>query len=228
MKKVTVLKNGPYSVSGKVNVQKITIEQDAEGNSTVWKNGDIEEVENPNFCRCGASKNAPFCDGSHIKENFDGSETASTDSYITEAKVIEGPLITLTDNQKLCAYARFCDTFGGIWQLASSATTDEEVATAKKQSENCPSGRLIVWDNESKKPLDIPTDFAVSYIEDLWAKCSGPLRITGSVEVISQERETSYSVRDKITLCRCGQSSNKPFCDGTHASSKYQAKYPLK
>jgi len=33
-----------------------------------------------------------------------------------------------------------------------------------------------------------------------------------------------YEVRNRMTLCRCGESQNKPFCDGTHASMKFKAK----
>ncbi|MGA7803617.1 CDGSH iron-sulfur domain-containing protein [Bradyrhizobium sp.] len=29
-------------------------------------------------------------------------------------------------------------------------------------------------------------------------------------------------VRNRVTLCRCGQSQNKPFCDGTHAQTKFK------
>ena len=31
-----------------------------------------------------------------------------------------------------------------------------------------------------------------------------------------------YEVRNRVTLCRCGQSQNKPFCDGTHAQTKFK------
>ena len=31
----------------------------------------------------------------------------------------------------------------------------------------------------------------------------------------------SYEGRNRVTLCRCGASSNKPFCDGSHASVKF-------
>ena len=31
----------------------------------------------------------------------------------------------------------------------------------------------------------------------------------------------AHEVRDCVTLCRCGQSKNKPFCDGTHAAIKF-------
>ena len=33
-----------------------------------------------------------------------------------------------------------------------------------------------------------------------------------------------YEVRNRMTLCRCGESQNKPLCDGTHASMKFKAK----
>lgn len=46
----------------------------------------------------------------------------------------------------------------------------------------------------------------------------GPLRITGGNFVIKDAQGKAYDLagRTTISLCRCGQSSNKPFCDGTH------------
>jgi CDGSH-type Zn-finger protein len=47
--------------------------------------------------------------------------------------------------------------------------------------------------------------------------------VRGGIAVVSADGE-QYEVRNRMTLCRCGASSNKPFCDGTHASIKFQAK----
>ena len=44
----------------------------------------------------------------------------------------------------------------------------------------------------------------------------GPLFVTGRVPVTLADG-TAYEVRARMTLCRCGGSKNKPFCDGTHA-----------
>lgn len=44
----------------------------------------------------------------------------------------------------------------------------------------------------------------------------GPLLLQGSVEVVSGTGRTVNRVT-KTALCRCGQSANKPYCDGTHA-----------
>lgn len=43
----------------------------------------------------------------------------------------------------------------------------------------------------------------------------GPLWVRGGIPVESSDGAT-YEVRNRVTLCRCGRSSNKPFCDGTH------------
>jgi CDGSH-type Zn-finger protein len=46
---------------------------------------------------------------------------------------------------------------------------------------------------------------------------NGSLRVEGDFEVVDQEgKPFGLSGRTKISLCRCGQSSNKPFCDSTH------------
>lgn len=45
---------------------------------------------------------------------------------------------------------------------------------------------------------------------------NGPLLVRGSVEIVSSTGETVESKRRTVALCRCGVSTIKPFCDGTH------------
>ncbi len=54
-------------------------------------------------------------------------------------------------------------------------------------------------------------------IEDPQEGVSGPLWVRGGIPVVSADG-TPYEVRNRVTLCRCGASQNKPFCDGSHAS----------
>ncbi|MCJ7713336.1 CDGSH iron-sulfur domain-containing protein, partial [Candidatus Bathyarchaeota archaeon] len=51
-------------------------------------------------------------------------------------------------------------------------------------------------------------------------KVSGPIWVKGGVIVESSDG-TSYEVRNRQTLCRCGKSENKPFCDGTHIKAGF-------
>ena len=45
---------------------------------------------------------------------------------------------------------------------------------------------------------------------------NGPYRVTGGVELNDPGNEQTPATPDHYTLCRCGGSKNKPFCDGTH------------
>jgi CDGSH-type Zn-finger protein len=45
---------------------------------------------------------------------------------------------------------------------------------------------------------------------------NGPLLINGSVEIFDHEGRIIRVDGDNVALCRCGSSSRKPFCDGTH------------
>jgi CDGSH-type Zn-finger protein len=44
----------------------------------------------------------------------------------------------------------------------------------------------------------------------------GPLQVKGEVEVVDAQGNVLPAKSGDIFLCRCGQSGNKPFCDGTH------------
>ena len=53
---------------------------------------------------------------------------------------------------------------------------------------------------------------------------NGSLRVEGDFEVVDQDgRPFGLSGRTKVSLCRCGQSSNKPFCDTTHKTCGWQS-----
>jgi CDGSH-type Zn-finger protein len=54
-------------------------------------------------------------------------------------------------------------------------------------------------------------------IEDTAKQVSGPIWVRGGIPVLSADG-TTYEIRNRLTLCRCGRSANKPFCDGAHAA----------
>lgn len=64
--KIRALRNGPYEVSGTVDVL------DVAGAAYPPEGGPIY------LCRCGQSKNRPFCDGTHKKVGFQAAETVGT------------------------------------------------------------------------------------------------------------------------------------------------------
>ena len=52
---------------------------------------------------------------------------------------------------------------------------------------------------------------------------NGPYEVTGGAAVTDQKRNAYTGQGDPIYLCRCGQSANKPFCDGTHTKVGFKA-----
>lgn len=53
---------------------------------------------------------------------------------------------------------------------------------------------------------------------------NGPIRIEGEFEIYdAQGNKYGLAGRTAIGLCRCGQSGNKPFCDGTHSRCGFQS-----
>ncbi len=221
--KIKITKNGPYLISGNIPISKEIIVTDSEGTPEKWKElKKIVSSDSCALCRCGKSINKPFCDGTHVKVKFNGTETADvTEKFKDNIEVINGPNLILQDNEQFCIGAGFCDRKEGIWELTEKSNLKECRALAIEQANNCPSGRLVVLDKKTKKPIETIFKPSIVLIEHPNSTVSGPLWVRGNVSIESCEGK-EYEKRNRVTLCRCGKSINKPFCDGTHVDINFK------
>ncbi|MBI2853311.1 MAG: CDGSH iron-sulfur domain-containing protein [Chloroflexi bacterium] len=213
--KIKVTKNGPYLISGSIPLTDQVICLDAEGQRHGWREEQrYLTQENYSLCRCGRSKARPFCDSTHSTSGFDGTETADHELYLEQADLIEGPALQLTDKRPLCAHAGFCDRSGGVWNLTKGSADPEARKKAIEEACDCPSGRLVAWDTEGEA-IEPRFEPSIGIVEGPAAGEHGPIWVRGNVRIESAEG-TAYETRNRVTLCRCGRSANKPFCDGSH------------
>jgi CDGSH-type Zn-finger protein len=213
--KIKVTADGPYLVTGGVPLLEASMKIDAEGQCHGWKEGKKYPAQvSYALCRCGKSKTPPFCDGAHIQAKFDGNETAGRETYLEQAMEIPGPGLRLTDAEEFCATARFCHRAGGTWELTKQSSDPEARQKAIEEACDCPSGRLVAWDAKGKaiEPVFEPS---IALVRDTQARKMGPMWVRGGIPIESADG-TTYEIRNRVTLCRCGKSSNKPFCDGSH------------
>jgi CDGSH-type Zn-finger protein len=221
--KIKVKKDGPYVVTGNLPLCKeYMVSSTGQNYPDTWKKGDeYPRRETCALCRCGRSANPPYCDGTHAKVNFIGTETASRKNYADLAETTRGPGLDLTDAESLCAIACFCHRApGDTWEHAEKSDDPRLKQMAIEEAGNCPSGRLVAWEKISGKPLEPAFEPAISVTEDVVQKVSGPLWVKGGVEIETSDG-FNYEVRNRVTLCRCGRSANKPFCNGNHVRIKY-------
>jgi CDGSH-type Zn-finger protein len=219
--RIQVTKDGPYLVSAGVPLSKATIIVDASGASDAWK--ETEKSETPvdcALCRCGKSSNKPFCDGTHKTIRFNGTETADNAPYERSSQAVHGATLTLRDKEELCTGARFCDKGLGTWELAKRSGVPTAKEMAIESACKCPSGRLVCYDKETGQPIEPACGPSVALVEDPQAGVSGPIWVRGKIPVESSSGK-EYEPRNRVTLCRCGASGNKPFCDGTHITIKF-------
>jgi CDGSH-type Zn-finger protein len=220
---IRVIKNGPYLVIGRIPISEQVIIVDEHGIPVEWRAGKAYPMkEKCILCRCGSSKNKPYCDGTHAKIGFDGSEVEDVPLYKDQAKTIDGPELKLTDAENLCASARFCHRAGEIWNLVPKSDDPTAKQIAIEEARDCPSGRLVVWDKKTGEEIEPSLTKSIGLIDDPQLDCQGPIWVRGEIPVKSAEGKV-YEVRNRVTLCRCGKSTNKPFCDSTHfPEHKYQ------
>ena len=219
--KVTVTKNGPYLVSGNIPLSKTISIVGSQGEPEEWQQGkQYPKQEKYTLCRCGKSQNKPYCDGTHIKIGFNGTEKASKKQYKDQAQVIYGPQLDLSDAKKFCSDARFCQLSGDTWHNVERSDDLNARKIAIKTARNCPSRRLVAWDKKTKKPFQKKFQPSIEIIEDPQIKVSGPIWLKGGIELESSDG-SKYESRNRMTLCRCGKSNNKPFCDGSHIKVRF-------
>jgi CDGSH-type Zn-finger protein len=198
--KVSVTEDGPYMVEGGARIQNASGE-------------DVSKDGKAFLCRCGHSSNKPFCDGTHSKIGFDGSESADHGPIAARQDSYTAERVTILDDRSVCSHAGECtDRLPSVWKLGEEPWIDPDGASAeeiKSVIPRCPSGALEYVEPDSQEPDE------ESLAPRIEAAVDGPLVLRGGIPVTSVDGR-AYEVRNRQTLCRCGKSSNKPFCDGSH------------
>ena len=181
------------------------------GEPLEWEIGDAYESPAPlRLCRCGRSNTKPFCDDSHLK-GFDGTEVADPAPTAERRKAFPGSGITLTDDITLCSRAGFCnDEVTDVWERMEISADPAVRSKIEAIVSRCPSGRLELARADAT-PIEPTLEPGVIVERD------GPYWVRGGAPVTSADGQP-WEVRNRMTLCRCGGSANKPFCDGTHGN----------
>lgn len=209
---VTVTENGPYIVDG-LPLKRRRIVTSEHGESLTWQTTEVVEADGEYaLCRCGGSQHKPFCDGSHEQNGFDGTETAPTTSYDERSRDYAGTHIVMRDDRSLCVHAAFCtNRVSTVWKMVRAGDTEDSIARAQVMAmvERCPSGALTYQLDADGSQLEPELPDEVCIVDD------GPLQVTGRV-TITRSDGTILETRNRVTLCRCGASANKPLCDGSH------------
>lgn len=219
--RIRIIKGGPYEVTGDIPLKECSMEP-----GTKEAPEFMNEIRclHPGkgryyLCRCGRSYSKPFCDGSHEAIDFEGIEIASREKYADAAKIYNGEFFDLMDNKSLCAHARFCNRGEGAWKMTTNSSDPKTAELAREIINSCPSGRLTAREKNgtiSEKPLEKE----IHLVRDPHNSCRAALYVTGGIELESADGST-YEVRNRMTLCRCGESSNLPFCDSAHVGCRH-------
>lgn len=219
MFKIKIAPNGPYVVSGlKKLIEETSKHEDI---LRAVKTKEYPEQDEYHLCRCGASKNKPFCDGTHVKIGFDGTETADNTPYEARVDVLEGPEMDLLDDNR-CAFARFCHReHGDVWTLTENSDNPQFKKEAIEGASACPAGRLTaVVDGDLVEENYEPV---MAIAQDPPKGVSAGIYVRGDF-LLEGAKGNIYEKRVRGALCRCGASRNKPFCDASHVSIRFNDK----
>ena len=169
------------------------------------------------LCRCGASRNKPFCDGTHSRTGF--TDAKSDERMKDQLDLYQGKEITVLDNRGVCSHAGFCTNgLPEVWRSAlepwidpDGAPKDAIIETIRK----CPSGALSYLEDGAVTQTEFHQEAEIQVSRD------GPYYVRGGVALKDADFGEGAS-REHYVLCRCGHSRNKPFCDGSHWYAGFQ------
>jgi CDGSH-type Zn-finger protein len=219
--KILPLPNGPYYLLNDMEPKIVENIQNS-------KNEPLSTVRGVALCRCGASNNKPFCDGTHGTIGFSSKNRTIANGNNGSERIVKdkrknyvGKEITIHDNRRICSHAAECvNNLSSVfkfnarpWINPDSARTEEIIDTIRK----CPSGALSYSINgiEYRDPNEREPLVTVSK--------DGPYSITGGIDLIGDNIQWAEgATKEHYTLCRCGASSNKPFCDGMHRTVSFK------
>ena len=196
--RITCAKDGPLIVEGLSDLRRI-------GSGQTYETRDRMAL-----CRCGHSASKPYCDGTHAKVGFNDEKHAQRTP--DQRKNYTGRHITIHDNRGICAHAGICtDRLAKVFLYGQEPWIDPDGATPdeiKAVIDACPSG-AISYSIDGQEAAASETEPKVLVAP------KGPYAIKGPVELVDQTFGAGAK-KDCYDLCRCGQSRNKPFCDGSH------------
>ncbi len=221
--KILPLPNGPYYLINDMQPKVVY-------NLQNFKGEPLSTTVGIALCRCGESKNKPFCDGTHnvigfssanrtLDENDDTKKTAIKD----KRRNYPGKEITVHDNRKICSHAAECvNNLSSVFKLGSRPWINPDASKMNDIIDvvrRCPSGALSYSiDGVEYRDPEEQRNPIVTVLKN------GPYHITGGIELIGENIQFGEGAsKEHYTLCRCGASENKPFCDGAHKSSKFNA-----
>ena len=191
---VTVLPDGPLQLRG---VSSLT-----------FCGTPLEVAGELTLCRCGETAGPPFCDGSHARVAFVGKSEPTEPQPL---RTWEGRRLRTHFNPNACMHVFYCKPLDALREreLAGDEAAAGEIARVVDQ---CPSGALS-YETDAELVAPPPASRAdVEIVE------GGELRIRRAFEIDAPLHERQPN--DRATLCRCGLSKNKPWCDGRHKAKR--------
>jgi len=208
---IRIEENGPYRVAGSVPLVRTGIERNDQGEAVEWASEEpLKTGKRYVLCRCGRSSEKPFCDDSHLQRPWDAAEVADRGPRADRARTYEGTGVTMTDDRSICSHAGFCRTrLTSVWEMIEETEDPAVRERLEGMIAHCPSGALVRFPPDDEEAVEPAFEPSIAVTRN------GPLWVRGGVRIESEDGRT-YEVRNRVTLCRCGRSSNKPFCDGTH------------
>ena len=136
--------------------------------------------------------------------------------------------INITWEPEKCIHAKKCwkemsSVFKPLkrpWIDANGGTTEEII----NQIHKCPSGALGYY--ETTKQNTMSEETTESTMVKLKVNKNASLKITGTVEIELPDGSTEVK-EGRFTICRCGLSENKPFCDGAHKGTGFDSNWDI-